>query len=118
MTAVANPTTPKLSDAATATLKDTGTLSEATGEPMYTSSFTLWEDGSGAESGIWECTAGPSRWDLQTNEFIQIVSGRMTVTRDGEEPIEIGPGDSAVFAKGWGGTWDIQETIRKIYVIF
>jgi uncharacterized cupin superfamily protein len=113
------PITPFLADAAGLTdLEDWGPLAEATGSEMTTSGFTLWEDGSGAESGVWQCTPGPSRWTLETNEFIQIVAGRMTVTPDGGEPIEIGPGNTAIFPKGWTGTWDIHETIRKVYVLF
>jgi uncharacterized cupin superfamily protein len=112
------PTLPKVSDAAAATLEDTGLLKQATGPEMNTSALTIWEGENGAESGIWECTPGPSRWDLDTNEFIHIVSGRMTVTRDGEGPVEVGPGDNVVFEKGWGGTWQIEETIRKVYVVF
>lgn len=112
------PTLPKVSDAATAVLEDTGPLDEATGPLMSTSGLVLWEDGAGAESGIWECTPGPSRWDLKTHEFVHIINGKMTVARDGEEPLEIGAGDSVLFEKGWAGTWDISETIRKLYVIF
>ena len=87
------------------------------GEPMRTSGITLWQDGE-QESGVWECTPGPSYWKLETNEFVHIVSGRMTVTPDGGAPQEIGPGDTAVFPRGWAGTWQIHETIRKLYVIF
>ena len=70
------------------------------------------------EAGVWECTPGPSRWSLADNEFVHILSGRMTVTPDGGEPTEIGPGDTAVFPRGWAGTWQIHETIRKLYVLF
>jgi uncharacterized cupin superfamily protein len=42
----------------------------------------------------------------------------MTVTPDGGEPTDIGPGDTAVFPLGWAGTWQIHETIRKLYVLF
>jgi len=38
-----------------------------------------------------------------------------SVTPDGGE---LGAGDMAVFPKGWSGTWDIHETIRKVYAIF
>ena len=34
------------------------------------------------------------------------------------EPTDIGPGDTAVFPRGWAGTWQIHETIRKLYVLF
>jgi uncharacterized cupin superfamily protein len=112
------PSLPRISDAASASLESSGLLKEATAHEMMTSSLTLWEDGKGAEAGIWQCTAGPSRWSLETQEFVHIVTGHMTVTRDGEEPVAIGPGDTVVFERGWQGTWDITETLRKIYVIF
>jgi uncharacterized cupin superfamily protein len=42
----------------------------------------------------------------------------MTVTPEGGEPLEVSAGNTAVFPLGWAGTWQIHETIRKIYVIF
>ncbi len=122
--------TPFLAAAADAKLEDWGPLDEALpipgpipgpvpgGEPMHTSGITLWTGAGGQEAGVWECTAGLSRWTLQNNEFVHILSGRMTVTPDGGEPAEIGPGDTAVFPRGWTGTWEIHETIRKLYVLF
>ena len=50
--------------------------------------------------------------------MIHLVAGRMTVTPDGGEPTELGAGDMAVFPQGWSGTWDIHETVRKVYAIF
>ena len=37
---------------------------------MTTSGLTLWTGEGDQEVGIWECTPGPSRWLLETNEFI------------------------------------------------
>jgi hypothetical protein len=111
------PLTPFLRDAGTTDLEDWGALDEATGPEMTTAGFTLWSDGN-QEIGIWECTPGPSRWHLETHEFIHIVAGRMTVTVDGGEPLDLVVGDTAVFPKGWCGTWDIADTLRKLYVIF
>jgi uncharacterized protein len=48
---------------------------------------------------------------------VHIVAGRMTVTPDVGAPLEIGPGDTAVFPPGWAGSWQIHETIRKLYVL-
>jgi uncharacterized protein len=107
-----------LGDAATRTdLEDWGPLEEATGEEMQTAGLTLWEEGE-QSSGIWECTAGPSHWTLETHEFVHLLTGRMTVTPDGGESVELGAGDTMLFPKGWSGTWDIAETLRKVYVIF
>jgi uncharacterized cupin superfamily protein len=107
--------TPFLAAAAEAKLEDWGPLDEATGSPMQTSGTTLWTGEGDQEAGVWECTAGPSRWSLAGNEFVHI---RMTVTPDDGEPADIGPGDTAVFPRGWTGTWQIHETIRKVYVLF
>jgi uncharacterized protein len=109
--------TPYLSGATTAELEDWGPLEEATGAPMSTAGVSLWEDGD-ASAGIWECSAGPSRWTLTTHEVIHLVAGRMTVTPDGGAATEIAAGDVAVFPRGWSGTWDIHETVRKVYAIF
>ena len=109
--------TPHVTDVATRELQDWGPLAEATGPEMLTSGVETWVDGD-ACGGIWECTAGPSHWTLATHEVIHLVAGRMTVTPDGGEPTELGAGDMAVFPKGWSGTWDIHETIRKVYAIF
>jgi hypothetical protein len=110
--------TPAVADALTFDeLEDWGLLDEATGAPMSTRGRTIWEDGP-RSAGIWECTAGPSYWVQDENEVIQVLAGRMTVTVDGGEPVELSAGDLAVFPKGWSGTWDIHETIRKVYAIF
>lgn len=109
--------TSMMPNAADAELEDWGPLDEATGAPMATSGLEVWVDGD-SSAGIWQCAPGPSRWTLETNEVIYLVAGRMTVTPDGGEAAEIGVGDVAVFPKGWTGTWDIHETVRKVYSIF
>jgi uncharacterized cupin superfamily protein len=109
--------TPILAQAVDAELEDWGPLPEATGDPMATHGVELWVDGD-ASAGIWQCAAGPSRWTLETHEVIYLVAGRMTVTPDGGVSSEISVGDMAVFPRGWTGTWDIHETVRKVYSIF
>ena len=111
-----------LSAAATAELEDWGPLEEATSEevPMQTHGLTMWTgpEDSGQETGIWQCTAGPSYWVQEENEFIYILSGSLTVTPDGGKPATFGAGDCAMFPRGWRGTWDLHETVRKVYAIF
>jgi hypothetical protein len=113
-------TTFTFGDAASRTdLEDWGPLAEATGPEMSTSGATVWKDeASGAESGIWVCTPGPSYWSLETNEFVHVVAGSMTVTEDGGSPVSLTAGDTVVFPVGWKGTWEIHETLRKLYVIY
>jgi uncharacterized protein len=111
-----------LSAAATAELEDWGPLEEATSDevPMQTHGLTMWTgpEDSGQSTGIWQCTAGPSYWVQEENEFIYILSGSLTVTPDGGKPATFGAGDSAMFPRGWRGTWDLHETVRKVYVLF
>ena len=111
-----------LSAAATAELEDWGLLEEATSDevPMQVHGLTMWTgpEGSGQETGIWQCTAGPSYWVQEENEFVYILSGSLTVTPDGGKPATFGAGDSAMFPRGWRGTWDLHETVRKVYVVF
>lgn len=115
----ASVSTPLLEDAASRQdLEDWGPLEEATGPEMQTAGLTLWNGEAGLETGIWECTPGPSRWELETNELVYVLKGSMTVTADGAEPVEAGPGDVLMFPKGWQGTWEIHETLRKVYAIF
>ena len=83
---------------------------------MAVHGLELWVDG-GKSAGIWQCTAGPSYWRQDENEVIYLLSGRMTVTPDGGEPVDVGAGDIAVFPLGWTGTWDIHETVRKVYAV-
>ncbi len=108
--------------AAAADLEDWGPLAEATdeGTPMATRGLTIWSapDSSGAEAGIWECTAGPSYWTQEQTEVIYVLSGSLTVTPDGGQPTTLGPGDVAVFPRGWRGRWELHETVRKVYVLF
>ncbi len=111
------PATPSLKEAAAAALEDWGPLEEATGQAMATSGLTLWSEGI-QEVGVWECAPGPSRWRLETHEMVHIVAGRMTVTVDGGAPQALVAGDVAIFPSGWSGTWEIEETLRKVYVIF
>jgi uncharacterized cupin superfamily protein len=111
-------TAPSLIQAATMTeLEDWGALEEATGPEMQTSGLTFWEEGA-SSSGVWVCSPGPSRWELDTNEFVHIIGGSMTVTADGGEAVTLKPGDTMMFPRGWKGTWEIHETLRKLYVIF
>ncbi|HZZ97730.1 MAG TPA: cupin domain-containing protein [Jatrophihabitantaceae bacterium] len=110
-------TTPHLHATVDAELEDWGPLEEATGPEMTTSGVELWADGE-QSGGIWQCTPGPSHWTLETHEVIQLIAGRMTVTPDGGEPTELAAGDTAVFPRGWTGTWQIHETVRKVYAIF
>jgi len=99
-------------------LQDWGRARGSASPEMTTSGVTLWSDGSGAEAGVWECMAGSRHFTYETNELVTVLAGSMTVTPDGDEPIEIEAGDVVLFPAGWSGSWEIHETLRKVYVVF
>jgi hypothetical protein len=67
--------------------------------------------------GIWECS--PGRWQrtIMQEEFAHFLTGRARFIPDHGEPLEIRAGDSIWFPANSAGTWEIEEDVRKVYVI-
>jgi uncharacterized cupin superfamily protein len=103
---------------------DTAPLAQPSAEPLSGEIITRTKvhyriDSPAIASGVWECEPGLSRWTFtDRGEFIHVVAGQMTVTRDGEDPVLLTPGSTAVFELGWEGTWEVHETLRKVFVVF
>ncbi len=64
---------------------------------------------------IWEKEVSSFPWEYDANETCYILDGRVTVTPEGGEPVEIEAGDLVTFPKGMRCTWEIHEPIRKHY---
>eukprot|EP00948_MAST-09A_sp_MAST-9A-sp1_P001956 g1956.t1 len=69
--------------------------------------------------GVWSCTTGkfhvPTR---TTTETCYILEGSATLqTENSKQCITVRAGDVFVLPIGWAGTWQIEEDLRKIYVI-
>jgi uncharacterized cupin superfamily protein len=89
------------------------------GEITVRSRVFFTEETKGIVSGTWESEPGTARWEFLTRgEVITVISGRMTVTRDGEGPVELTAGDTAYFPIGWTGTWTVHERLRKVFVVY
>jgi uncharacterized cupin superfamily protein len=69
------------------------------------------------ECGVWECTPGRWRRQVESAEFCHFLSGRCTFTPDGGPPLEIAAGDSVYFPARSVGVWHVLETVRKTYVL-
>src|ERR1700742_3781259 len=67
--------------------------------------------------GIWECS--PGRWQrtVMQEEFAHFVSGSARFIPTNGEAIEIRAGDTVWFAANTAGIWEIEEEVRKVYVI-
>ena len=68
--------------------------------------------------GIWRCTEGAFECTELGDELQSIISGRLVLTRADGLSIEAGPGDSIYTCKGERVTWDIQETVTKVFFTY
>lgn len=64
---------------------------------------------------IWEKEVSTFPWTYDANETCYILEGRVIVTPDGGEPVDIQAGDLVTFPAGMSCTWEILEPIRKHY---
>lgn len=84
------------------------------GDPQA-SGFILWKSADGTlANGVWECTPGTFMW-VHADETLCLVAGRVTVTPEGGEPLEIRPGDVVFFSEGTKTEWRVRETVRKAF---
>lgn len=88
------------------------------GQPMEIHR-NLFDDATGRFScGVWQCSPGlVAMTDWPYDEFCVLLTGRVVITPDGGSPREYKAGDALVLPKGFTGTWDIRETVRKYYAI-
>lgn len=101
----------------TVELQESNPVAVPLGEPVSIASVTAVERSDGVETGIWECTPGRWRRQIVQQEFCHFIKGRCTFTPDGGEPMTIEAGDAILLPANSIGIWDIQETVRKTYVL-
>ena len=68
-------------------------------------------------AGTWECEPGKLSLDLDLMEFCHLLKGHWVLTSESGQITEIRAGDSWVFPKGWKGTAEVKETVRKVYLV-
>lgn len=110
----------------TVAISDTSSLALPEGKPKPTSKtgqvesvLELWASTDGLiETGYWECNPGTFTATRDGyDEVAQIISGRATVTGADGMIVELVAGSTIVTPAGWSGTWEVHETMRKLYVI-
>ncbi|RXU65436.1 cupin [Pseudomonas protegens] len=102
---------------ASVTLEPSTPVAVPLGTPVAMTSVTAVERDDGVETGIWECTPGRWRRQIVAQEFCHFIQGRCTFTPDDGEPLHIEAGDALMLPANSTGIWDIQETVRKTYVL-
>ncbi|MFF0223569.1 cupin domain-containing protein [Streptomyces sp. NPDC004629] len=80
---------------------------------------TLWQSPDGLmEVGVWEC--GPGHFTATRDgydEICQVLTGSATIRTEDGEAVELRPGSTLAMPAGWRGTWQVHETLRKVYVL-
>ena len=111
-----------LANAATldpATFTDWGDVAQPIGAPVsHTSGLILFrnEDES-SEMGLWECTPGRWRCEVESDEFMYVLAGRAVYTEDDGTVTESAAGMTCAFPAGWKGACEVVETVRKVYMV-
>ena len=64
---------------------------------------------------IWVKEVSTFPWTYDEAETCYFMEGKVTVTPDGGDPVEMGEGDLVTFPAGMSCTWDITTPVRKHY---
>lgn len=87
------------------------------GTPMRGARPAHDDEASGFWSGVWESEPGAWKVSYDENELCVILAGRLRLTGEDGASQEFAAGDAFVVPKGFRGTWETIEHVRKIYAI-
>lgn len=69
-------------------------------------------------AGAWQCTPGDWRRQILQAEFCTILEGRAVFEPDVGEPVTLTAGQSFYFPANSTGVWRIEETLKKVFILF
>ncbi|MBN2030262.1 cupin domain-containing protein [bacterium] len=64
---------------------------------------------------VWTKETSTFPWSYDVQETCYFLEGEVSVTPDGEKPVEMGEGDLVIFPSGLSCTWEIRKDVRKHY---
>lgn len=68
-----------------------------------------------AQWSSWDCDPSEFDWQYPDSETAYVFKGKVVISTDTGEKVEIGPGDLVVFPKGLKCHWQVRERIEKVY---
>jgi uncharacterized cupin superfamily protein len=95
-------------------LIETESFGEAVGPMPKQTDSGFFEDGK-MLAGTWECEPGTLELDLDVFEFCHLLKGHWILTSQSGQVTEVRAGDSWIFPRGWKGTAEVKEAVRKVY---
>jgi uncharacterized cupin superfamily protein len=110
---------PLSTNCSTALLDDWGTVGLPLSEPACRLRGLKIDTPPGApETGLWECTPGRYRRQINSAETMHLLEGEAVFTPDGGGPaITLKAGDVFFFPANSMGVWEIRSAVRKVYVL-
>ncbi len=100
-------------------LTDWGDVAKPIGEPVsHESGVMLFKrDDNSSEMGMWQCTPGRWRCEVEKDEFFFLLSGKAIYTSDSGEETVVEANTAGSFPAGWKGDCQVVETVRKVYMV-
>lgn len=86
------------------------------GQPRHSGTHLLGDADSATQAGVWECTPGVFDYTFPDHELCRIVSGEVLLTGPQGETRRLGPGGILITQRGDTLTWDIRQTVRKVFL--
>ncbi|TPQ50090.1 hypothetical protein C2U72_15140 [Prosthecomicrobium hirschii] len=87
------------------------------GAPVTGTRPATEDDARGFYTGVWESAPGTWAVDYAEDELCVILAGRLRLTSEAGHAEEFSAGQSFVIPRGFRGTWETIEPVRKIYAI-
>ena len=91
------------------------------GDPKQSGYFAEVDPENKFLTGIWACQPGKYVVDpyyADCFEFAHILEGKVTITDRAGNSRTYVSGDAIVTPKGFKGTWEVVEPVRKIFAIY
>ncbi len=67
-------------------------------------------------AGIWSAEPSIFEWRFDMDETLHVLAGRVVVSVQGGDVLDLRPGDVASFPRGTVTQWDVREPFRKVFV--
>ena len=64
---------------------------------------------------IWCCDVSSFDWKYEDKETCLLLEGEVTVTQEGELPVNFCAGDLVTFPAGINCKWEVHKAVRKHY---
>lgn|GEM_PF-413072 len=86
------------------------------GDPCCSGRFDAGGPGHPTRTGIWRCTPGAFECIEQGDELMTMLAGRCRITdHTTGESVDLATGDTAFLRGGNRVTWDVAETVTKVF---